>query len=190
MCDHGCACDNLLQRFHQYIVLRKRRLINPALQYYLLPMSWYYLHTMSWYYLHPMSWYYLIPCHGTISIPCHGTISIPCHGTISIPCHGTISIPCHVSLTLSDDVVCTVWFLYVGCVMYIPLQDMKWEGWLYIQSLYSCVVTMVTEYVYSTVACFIKHYCIIQSTFHLPCLLPIPTCSPTSAHLSIPTTHL
>ena len=71
-----------------------------------------------------------IPCHGTISIPCHGTISIPCHGTISIPCHGTISIPCHVSLTLSDDVVCTVWFLYVGCVMYIPLQDKKWEGWL------------------------------------------------------------
>ena len=71
-----------------------------------------------------------VPCHGTISIPCHGTISIPCHGTISIPCHGTISIPCHVSLTLSDDVVCTVWFLYVGCVMYIPLQDKKWEGWL------------------------------------------------------------
>ena len=71
-----------------------------------------------------------IPCHGTISIPYHGTISIPCHGTISIPCHGTISIPCHVSLTLSDDVVCTVWFLYVGCVMYIPLQDKNWEGWL------------------------------------------------------------
>ena len=49
---------------------------------------------------------------------------------------------------------------------------------------------MVTKYVYSTVACFIKHYCIIQSTFHLPCLLPIPTSSPTSAHLYIPTTHL
>ena len=62
-------------------------------------------------------------------VPLHGTISISCHGTISIPCHGTISIPCHVSLTLSDDVVCTVWFLCVGCVMYIPLQD-KWEGWL------------------------------------------------------------
>ena len=68
-----------------------------------------------------------ISCHGTISIACHGTISIPCHGTISIPCHGTVSIPSHVSLTLSDDVVCTVWF---HCVMYIPLQDKKWEGWL------------------------------------------------------------
>ena len=36
-------------------------------------------------------------------------------------------------LTCTCDVCSTsivVWFLYVGCVMYIPLQDKKWEGWL------------------------------------------------------------
>ena len=33
--------------------------------------------------------------------------------------------------------------------MYIPLQDKKWEGWLLNPA---CVVTMVTKYVYSTVA--------------------------------------
>ena len=73
-----------------------------------------------------------IPCHGTISIPCHGTISIPCLGTISIPCYGTISISCHVSLRCG-----TVWFYYVGCVMYIPLQDKKWEG---------CLINPVIEF--------------------------------------------
>ena len=109
----------------------------------------------------------LSPSHVMVLSPSHVMVLSPSHVMVLSSSHVMVLSPSHVvSQTLSDDVVCTVWFLYVGCVMYIPLQDKKWEGWL-IKSLYSCVVTMKTKYVYSTVACFIKHYCIIQSTFHL-----------------------